>query len=373
MKILHVSSARALGGGERHLVDLARGLARRGHEVYAALRKDSPLRAELLLSLPPQNVFTLTLGNALDFVSATKLARLARTHNFDIIHAHLARDYPPAALAARMTRSTRLVITRHVLFPMNRAHRLLLSNAARVIAVSGGVARSLRARGIFTGHKIRVVHNAIDFDRVDDSLRDFDREAYRRKLNARAPLLVGTVGELSEVKGQDDFVRAAALVSSAKGAAVEFLLVGDDHSREGHNRARLESLVAELGLGERVRFIGRTDELARLLSALDVFVSASRSEAFGLAMVEAMACGAAVAATATDGALEIIEDGVTGIVVPINDPPAMAAAVETLLNDAPRREALTTRARETARTLFDLARMIEDTERVYEEALDEAN
>ncbi len=101
LKILHVSSARAHGGGERHLADLARGLARRGHEVYAALREDSPLRAELLSSLPPQNIFTLPLKGALDLPSALKLARLAREHEIDILHAHLARDYPPAALAAR--------------------------------------------------------------------------------------------------------------------------------------------------------------------------------------------------------------------------------------------------------------------------------
>ena len=368
MNILHVSSARALGGGERHLADLARGLARRGHEVYAALREDSPLRAELLSSLPPQHVFTLPLTGALDLPSALKLARLAREHEIDILHAHLARDYPPAALAARRAPAARLVITRHVLFPMNRAQRLALSNAARVIAVSGGVARSLRARNIFPEHKIRVVPNAIDFARVEADLGGFERDAYRAEtLRARAPLLVGTVGELSEVKGQDDFVRAASLV--ARGGAVEFLVVGEDHSRGGENRARLEDLVDELGLGERVRLVGRTEELARLLSSLDVFVSASRSEAFGLAMVEAMACGCAVVSTATEGAREIVEDGATGLVVPVGDPPAMAAAIESLLDDAPRRNSLAARAREAAHSRFDLARMVEATERVYEEAV----
>ncbi|HZB43974.1 MAG TPA: glycosyltransferase family 4 protein [Pyrinomonadaceae bacterium] len=370
MKILHVSSARAPGGGERHLADLARGLARRGHEVYAALREDSPLRAELLASLPPRNVFTLPLTGALDLLSAHKLARLARDHEIDIIHAHLARDYPPAALAARRAPRTRLVITRHVLFPMNRAQRLALSNAARVIAVSGGVARSLRARHIFPEHKIRVVPNAIDFARVEADLGGFERDAYRAEtLRSRAPLLVGTVGELSEVKGQDDFVRAASLVARGRGGAVEFLVVGEDHSRGGENRARLEALIDELGLGGRVRLLGRTEELARLLSSLDVFVSASRSEAFGLAMVEAMACGCAVVSTATEGAREILEDGATGVVVPVGDPPALAAAVESLLDDAPRRNSLAARAREAARSRFDLARMVEATERVYEEAV----
>lgn len=372
MIILHVSSARALGGGERHLADLACGLARRGHEVYAALRQDSPLRSELA-ALPTQNFFTLPLRNALDIVSALQLARLVRELQVDIIHAHLARDYVPAALAARMTPRARLVITRHVLFPMSRAHRLALSNTARVIAVSGAVAHALRARNIFPEAKIRVVHNAIDFARLDDSLRGYDRDAYRRRLSSDSPFLVGTVGELSTVKGQEDFVRAASLVARTKGDAVQFLIVGDDHSRRGENRARLEALVAELGLRTRVRLLGRSAELARLLSALDVFVSASRSEAFGLALVEAMACGTPVVATTTEGAREIIEDGATGMLVNVGDAAAMAAAIETLLDDARRRVALSTAASATARTRFDLERMIEATERVYHEAISESS
>lgn len=369
LKILHVSSARAYGGGERHLADLARGLARRGHELYAALREGSPLREELLRTLPAANVFTLTIRNTLDLAAARKLAHLAREHDIDILHAHLARDYAPAALAARMTKGARLVLTRHVLFPMSRANKLLLSNAARVIAVSGGVARALTSRGVFDENRIRVVHNAIDFARVEASLEGFEREAYRRKLNARAPLLVGIVGELSEVKGQDDFVRAAALVVDEGAVDAEFLVVGEDHSRDGRRRARLEQLIAEHKLEQRVRLVGRTEELSRLLASLDVFVSASRSEAFGLAMVEAMACGAAVVATATEGAREIIDDNANGLLVPINEPHALAAALTDLLNDASRRNALASKARATSRARFDLERMVEATERVYEEVV----
>src|SRR2546430_560155 len=102
MRILQVSSARAFGGGERHLADLARGLAERGHEVFAALTHDSPLRDELG-ALPPHNVRTLSLRNALDIGSALKLARVALDEKVDVIHAHVARDYTLASLAADPT------------------------------------------------------------------------------------------------------------------------------------------------------------------------------------------------------------------------------------------------------------------------------
>src|SRR5437764_9371183 len=154
MRILQVSSARAFGGGERHLADLARGLARRGHELFAALAHDSPLRDELD-ALPPRNVHTLALRNALDIGSALKLARVALDEKVDVIHAHVARDYTLASLAARRATGARLVITRHVLFPLSRLHRRALSNVSRVIAVSDAVARSLGAEHLRPGKDSR--------------------------------------------------------------------------------------------------------------------------------------------------------------------------------------------------------------------------
>ena len=381
MRILQVSSARAFGGGERHLADLARGLARRGHELFAALAHDSPLRDELD-ALPPRNVHTLALRNALDIGSALKLARVALDEKVDVIHAHVARDYTLASLAARRATAARLVITRHVLFPLSRLHRRALSNVSRVIAVSDAVARSLRAQNIFDPEKIRIVTNGVDLRRFADARAEFERSVEKSEKSveesgrdspegdrARRPLRVGIVGELSEVKGLEDFVRAAAVVAERFGDAVEFVIVGDDATRTGEYRARVERLVAELGLKERVRLLGRLGEVAGVLVSLDVFVSASRTESFGMAMAEALACGVPVVATATDGAREIVEDGHTGSIVPIGDADALAAAVASLLEDEGRRLAFGARASESARARFNLERMIEETERVYAEAL----
>lgn len=362
-----MSSARAFGGGERHLADLVRGLAGRGHEVCVALRRGSPLREELT-HVPDENILTLPLRNALDASSAAALARFARRRGVEVIHAHAARDYPPAALAARLA-GARLVLTRHVLFPLSRAHALVLANAARVIAVSEGAARAMLARKIFPEHVIRVVPNGVDTERLERVASGLNREDYRLRLGARATLLVGTLGELSEVKGQEDFVRAAGVVAR-KLDGVEFLVVGEDASRDGRNRAGLVRLISELGLGERVRLLGRRADAAEILSCLDVFVSASRSEAFGLASVEAMACGAAVVATATEGSHAVVEDGVTGLLVPARDPDAIAAAVVRLLEDEPLRARLATNARRRASERWGLARMVEATERVYAEAVE---
>ena len=364
MRILQVSSARAFGGGERHVADLARGLAARGHEIFAAVAPGSPLR-DALDAVAPENVLELRMRNALDAPSAVRLARFARERGVEVVHAHVARDYTLAAYAARRA-GARLVVTRHVLFPLGRAHRFALAGVARVIAVSGSVARALAAQKIFPAEKLRVVPNAVDLERFEAA-----RHAHERARDPRAggrPLRVGLVGELSEVKGQDVFLRAAALVVPRFEGAVEFVLVGADTSRDGRRRARLEALVDELKLAPFVGLSGRWEDTADVLPALDLFVSASRSEAFGIAMVEAMACGLPVVATETEGAREIVGHEADGLLVPVGDHRALAAAILTLLSDGDARARLGRHARETARARFGLDGMVEATERVYAEA-----
>ena len=113
--------------------------------------------------------------------------------------------------------------------------------------------------------------------------------------------LVGSIGELRTLKRHDDFIRAAALIAEEFPDA-QFVLAGLDTSASGEVREQLENLVAELGLNDRFHFLGWVDEADKLLCAMDVFVSASETESFGLAIVEAMAAGTAVVATATEGA-----------------------------------------------------------------------
>jgi L-malate glycosyltransferase len=369
VRILHINSARSLGGGERHLADLACALMERGHEVYVALRPRSPLREELR-AVPSQNVFTLSLRNALDLRSARELGRIVRERRIEVVHAHVARDYPLAALAVWRSRRAKLVVTRHVLFRLTRLHALTLGRASRVIAVSRAVGRSLAARKITPERKITVIPNGIDFRRFDAGLqRGFDMEEFRRRLKiAPGSLLVGTVGEIKRQKGHEDFLRAASAIARENESA-HFIIAGADSTRTGERRASLERLTAELGLTKRVHFTGWLSEIAPLMSALDVYVSASHTESFGLTIVEAMAAGLPVVATATEGAREIIEDAGSGLLVPVGDHQAMAASVLGLLNDGDERARIGALASRHARSRFSLERMVDATEQVYFETM----
>ncbi|HVF23239.1 MAG TPA: glycosyltransferase family 4 protein [Pyrinomonadaceae bacterium] len=345
------------GGGERHLLDLTRALVDLGHEVYTASVPESPLWAELSF-LPEGRHFALSPRNYVKNLRG--LAKFVRAHGIEIVHAHAARDYHLAALAVKFASRARLVLTRHTLFPLKGINRPLLSGAGRVIAVSQAVAESLQQNSVIDSARITVVHNGIETERFARS------RAVARDGNAR--VLVGTVGHLAPIKGHDVFVRAAALIA-ARRRGVHFVVIGEDKSPEMDHRRSLEGLVAELDLHDAVSISGWCDDMPAVLSSLTLFVSAARSEPFGLAIVEAMAAGLPIVTTASEGAQEIIDDGVTGRLVPVDDPEALAQAVEDLLDHPPERARLGRNASLAARERFSLRRMASDTERVYREVL----
>lgn len=368
LRILHISSAQAFGGGERYFADLVNALASRGHDVFAVVRPDSPLNAELI-RLPVQNLVHLPLRNALDAKSAGRLASFVGRQKIQLIHAHMARDYPLAAYAGRRNPDAQLVVTRHVLFPLNRLHRITLSRVARVVAVSEAVGRQLCMQKIVPRERVTVVHNGIDIARFETAMREFDREQFCRRWDVpEKSTLVGSVGSLNPLKGHEDFLQAAAQVVDMFPAAY-FIVAGVDVTAGQTNRANLECLIRELKLESRVRFIGKMNDVAPLFCALDISVSASHSESFGLAIAEAMATGTAVVATETEGAKEIIRDGQTGLLVKVRDVAALAEAVCELLSGEERRQRIGQSAREDVRLRFSLDRMVDATERIYRESL----
>jgi glycosyltransferase involved in cell wall biosynthesis len=363
MRIVQICSARDLGGGEKHLADLANALATRGHDVYALVVPRSPLCGELS-ALPKQNIVELPMRNSLNLISVFKLARFLRERHIEIIHAHMARDYPLAALAASRADGTQLVLTRHVLFQLHKSHRLTLRNVARVIAVSRAVFDSLRAQRIFDRSKITVVYNGIDVDRFAGT-----REV-RTDKDPDARFRVGMIGHIAPIKGHKEFLRAAAIVCQRRDD-VDFVIVGEDKSYKGENRRRIEKLIGELKIGPRVKLLGWTNEVAKVLGTFDLFVSPARAEPFGLSIIEAMAAGVPVLATMSEGACEIIEPDQTGRLVPLRDVDALAGAIDELLSDPQECRRLSANAQHAVRERFSLARMVDETEDVYRQVLED--
>jgi glycosyltransferase involved in cell wall biosynthesis len=174
--------------------------------------------------------------------------------------------------------------------------------------------------------------------------------------------VLGTVARLDAVKGLDILLRAFARVLERLPEA-RLLVVGD-----GPEARALHDLARGLGLRDRVIFTGAIPAAARCLPALDLYVSASRREGLPLAVLEAMACGLAVVATRVTGHVDLIEDGMTGVLVPPEEPAALAAAAMALLQDPARRRAMGQAGRERVETRFVLARMVDQVGALYRQA-----
>jgi len=264
---------------------------------------------------------------------------------------------------------TPLVLTRHLLFPLKRLHRITFKQANQIIAVSKGVAKSLLSDNIIAAEKVSVVLNGVDTEIFEQAANDIKKQAeMRRKLAPDTNFLIATIGELREHKGQEDFIRAAAIVAE-KYKDAKFLIIGQDNSKTQDYQTYLESLVNELNIKNQVIFTGWQEEMPMLYAAIDIFVSAARSEPFGLVIAEAMASGTAIVATETVGAGEILENNITGILTPIENPQAIANAIAKLLEDEKMKKILEKNARKRVKEKFGLERMVAETEKIYSEIL----
>jgi glycosyltransferase involved in cell wall biosynthesis len=194
--------------------------------------------------------------------------------------------------------------------------RRLLSRATAGIAVSQAVAHSYA----WTDADFDIVPNGVDISRFETSARGEAREIFGIPADTR---VIASVGRLSPEKGYDTLLRAMESVVQCCPRCL-LLLAGD-----GPQRTELQQQASVFG--GQVRLLGAQEDVAPLLAAADVFAAPSRSEGQGIAVLEAMAAGLPVAASGVGGLVEVVADGRTGLLVPPDDPPALAEALCTLL------------------------------------------
>jgi glycosyltransferase involved in cell wall biosynthesis len=329
------TTTRLTGGVESFVWDLSRELARRGQYVTiiggVGPRRERAPGVRILTypfvsrrhwqSLPPlrRAYAEAKLLERLTLALAA-LPELARG-GYDVIHLQKPYDLAPALLARRLG-GARVVLGCHG-EDFYRGDRLLARRVDGAVSCSHFNARSVAAR---YGLEPQVVFNGID----TGVFRPVPPEPSLRRKGERLLLYVG---RLQAWKGVDTMIQALAKIRAAV-----LLIAGD-----GDDRARLERLAAELQLGDRVRFLGpilRAD-LPRLYSSADLLLAASfASETFGISPVEAQACGLPVVATRFGGFPEVVDDGRTGLLVPPRDPAALAVAIQSLLDDSLRRQAM---------------------------------
>jgi glycosyltransferase involved in cell wall biosynthesis len=354
MRVLHVDPERGWGGGEVQVLALARALRDREHEVRLAAHPAGALwaaaRAADLVTVP------LPIRNHFDLRAGGRLRALAQ--GADVVHFHTARAHALAPCLAG-TGVRRVVNRRMDYVPRGGPYARLLYNHAvdAVIAISHGVRAALLEAGV-RPERIRVVPSAVDLARVTapPEARTEQRRAWAVREDA---LLVVAIGALERRKGHDLLIEALARLGDRP--PVRGVLVG-----EGSQRAALAALAARRGVS--IGMPGFAAAVGPALAAADVVVLASRAEGLGVAALEAMAAGRPVVATRVGGLAEVVENGRTGLLVPPEDPRALAEALASLRDDAARRQRLGAAAREHVITQHGVAAMADGTLACYGKA-----
>jgi len=246
MRILQVSSATTVGGGEVHVLDLCQALLERGHEVHVAVRPGSPLVSRL--ASHSVMCHHLPLRNSLDIDSAWRLSRLIQHHRIDIIHGHVARDYLVCALAGRLAACGQLVLTRHHYLPIKGhwGYGKIFRRVGKIIAVSESVRRGLIASLDLQPDQVVTIPNWVN----PNAYRELpDAQRARARFDLHQPLVVGMVGQITPAKGQEEFVRAASLIASSR-EDVAFLVAGEEPGKDYRFTEHLRRLARELAVGD---------------------------------------------------------------------------------------------------------------------------
>ena len=214
-----------------------------------------------------------------------------------------------------------------------------------------------------------IIHHGLDIPLFDNA------ETSRIQIRAEFGLepdhiLIGIIGRLQEGKGHLEFLRMAKEISP-RFPQSRFVVIGEPTRGEEFRAEQIYNIAKQINLGEKLIFTGFRKDIPALLSAMDIFTFPSRAEAFGLVLIEAMAAGLPVISCKSDGILDIVQDGVNGLLVQPENVPQLVTAVSTLLKNRELRNRLAVAARETVEKKFTMERMIKQNENIYLRCLDE--
>ncbi len=359
------------GGSGVVATELGKALADKGHEVHF-ISYALPMR----LNGYSGNVFYHEVEMAtyplFDFplytpALASKMVEVARFEKLDLIHAHYAIPHATSAFLAReiLGNGLKIVTTLHgtdiTLVGLEPSFLPVMKFSIEKSDGVTAVSRFLREKtttnyGI--DKDIRVIPNFVDIEKYNRMPCDDVCGVFAPK----GEKVLVHVSNFRTVKRVQDAIRIFNQVQKMIPSCL--ILVGD-----GPDRSSCEMLVRELGIREKVRFLGKQQELVQILSAADLFLMPSQSESFGLSALEAMACEVPVISTSVGGLPELQVHGETGFIAEIGDIDRMARYSIDLLSNPSKLKMFGVAARKRAVENFDVKKVVDEYEKYYEECL----
>lgn len=380
IRVLRVIARLNVGGPALHATLLTEKLDPTRYESRLVAGGEGP-REGNYLELYGRSVDRLTilpeLGREIqgwsDLRALVQLVRLIREFRPHILHTHTAKAGVLGRIAARLVGVPIVIHTYHghvfhgYFSPAKTrffltVERWLARHTDRLLTVSASLRRELLDLGIGSPERFTVIPLGLELDRF------LNCEDVRGQLRAELgvnpeTLLVGIVARLVPIKRHTCFLEAAAEVAR-RYPKCQFLLVGD-----GEERVELEHLCSRLALNGRVRFLGWRRDLERIYADLDLVVLTSANEGSPVSLIEAMASGKPVVAARVGGVPDLVEDGVTGLLVPPENPAAVAEAMGALLADARRRQTFGQAGRKRVYPAFSAERLLADMDWLYTELM----
>ena len=352
---LHIDTARTWRGGQNQVLLTVNGLREIGQRAALVAHPDGELRKRAAEGL---ELVPLAPKSEMDLTAAWRLNRVIKRLKPDVIHAHDAHGVAMAGLALSLGAASAkdgeppLVVSRRVDFHLrsNSFSRWKHRQVDLFIAASEAIRQMLVSDGVPPDRTI-TVHEGIDVEHV--------LAAPAVNFLPHGSPVVGNIAALVPHKGQRHLIEAAHIVVQ-KLPDVRFVILG-----EGELREALERLIKEYRLEKHVLLPGFRTDVLGCLKSFDLFVMSSVTEGLGTSLLDAMACSRPIVATEAGGIPEVVENGVTGLLVPPRDHTAMADAIVTLINDQARRRQMGDAGFARVNDRFTVERMIAGTAAVY--------
>ncbi len=361
MKILILSNHLNFGGITAYVGNLCKALQGKDDiEMVVASRggdceKDLQKMGVHVLRIP---LSTKSEVSPKVFWSFLKLRKEIKRLKIDVIHANTRVTQVLAALLSGAT-GVPVLSTCHGYFKRRLFRRLFPCWGRRVIAISDQVRDHLIDDFKIDPQRIELIYNGVDLEKfMPRPLEEIVAEKKKWGLSP-AKKIIGHIGRLSPVKGQRFLILAAAVLAR-KRKDFQILLIGD-----GDQKENLQKLIHQNRLGEIVFLCPSVRETTLALNMMDVFVMPSLQEGLGISLLEAQAQGVPIVASRVGGIPTIVEDAVTGLLVPAQDEHALALAISRLLDDQALRQCVVEKAKRQVREKFSLGEMAEKTRKVY--------
>lgn len=364
LRILHICSSRAWGGAEISAVNIAKNLAKRGHEIIFIAHPKGRMIKELQDKCI--KVIPLRLLRHFDLISVLSLISILNNQIIDLVHVHLSRDLVHIYWANKFSKKAPVILQKQVSSSISKKdffHQRIYSIVSKVIVLSNFLKDNVIQTCPVSSDKVIVIPGSVQLENfnITSEIRQRIREEWKVENDT---LVFGTIGRIDRGKGYIELIQAFSKLIQ-KGIKIRLIIVGEPTVGEPTFAKELDRLIKQLELTDMITFTGYRTDVANVLSAFDIFVLASYQEAYGYVLIEALAASLPVIATKAGGVTDIIEDNVSGLLVPPRDGEKLQEAMYLLYKDESLRKQLARSGRSLVENKFVESKMLEEIENLY--------